>query len=70
MPLRGLDLITCLGLKYGSDESVKFSEDISREMAVAGWEAEARGPEEFRALLVSEVNRYTDIARAANIRSE
>jgi len=31
--------ITCLGLKYGSDESVKFTEDISREMAVAGWEA-------------------------------
>src|SRR6201999_3173681 len=31
--------ITCLGLKYGSAESVKFTEDISREMAVAGWEA-------------------------------
>ncbi len=31
--------ITCLGLKYGSEESVKFTEDISREMAVAGWEA-------------------------------
>jgi ribonucleoside-diphosphate reductase alpha chain len=31
--------ITCLGLKYGSEESVKFTEDVSREMAVAGWEA-------------------------------
>ena len=31
--------ITCLGMKYGSEESVKFTEDISREMAVAGWEA-------------------------------
>jgi ribonucleoside-diphosphate reductase alpha chain len=31
--------ITCLGMKYGSQESVKFTEDISREMAVAGWEA-------------------------------
>jgi ribonucleoside-diphosphate reductase alpha chain len=31
--------ITCLGLKYGSDDSVKFTEDVSREMAVAGWEA-------------------------------
>ena len=31
--------ITCLGMKYGSAESVKFTEDISREMAVAGWEA-------------------------------
>jgi len=31
--------ITCLGLKYGSEESIKFTEDVSREMAVAGWEA-------------------------------
>jgi ribonucleoside-diphosphate reductase alpha chain len=31
--------ITCLGMKYGSAESVKFAEDVSREMAVAGWEA-------------------------------
>jgi ribonucleoside-diphosphate reductase alpha chain len=28
-----------LGMKYGSQESVKFTEDVSREMAVAGWEA-------------------------------
>ena len=26
-------------MKYGSQESVKFTEDVSREMAVAGWEA-------------------------------
>jgi ribonucleoside-diphosphate reductase alpha chain len=31
--------ITLLGMKYGSAESVKFTEDVSREMAVAGWEA-------------------------------
>jgi ribonucleoside-diphosphate reductase alpha chain len=31
--------ITCLGMKYGAEDSVKFTEDISREMAVAGWEA-------------------------------
>jgi ribonucleoside-diphosphate reductase alpha chain len=31
--------ITLLGMKYGSEESVKFTEDVSREMAVAGWEA-------------------------------
>jgi ribonucleoside-diphosphate reductase alpha chain len=31
--------ITCLGMKYGSPESVKFTEDVSREMALAGWEA-------------------------------
>jgi ribonucleoside-diphosphate reductase alpha chain len=31
--------ITLLGLKYGSSESVKFTEDIAREMALAGWEA-------------------------------
>jgi ribonucleoside-diphosphate reductase alpha chain len=31
--------ITCLGMKYGSADSVKFTEDVSREMAVAGWEA-------------------------------
>jgi ribonucleoside-diphosphate reductase alpha chain len=31
--------ITCLGMKYGSRESVKFTEDVTREMAVTGWEA-------------------------------
>jgi ribonucleoside-diphosphate reductase alpha chain len=31
--------ITCLGMKYGSEDAVKFTEDVSREMAVAGWEA-------------------------------
>jgi ribonucleoside-diphosphate reductase alpha chain len=31
--------ITLLGMKYGSSESVSFTEDVSREMAVAGWEA-------------------------------
>jgi ribonucleoside-diphosphate reductase alpha chain len=31
--------ITLLGMKYGSEESVQFTEDVSREMAVAGWEA-------------------------------
>jgi ribonucleoside-diphosphate reductase alpha chain len=31
--------ITCLGMKYGGEDSVKFTEDVSREMAVAGWEA-------------------------------
>ena len=28
-----------LGMKYGSPEAVRFAEDVSREMAVAGWEA-------------------------------
>src|SRR5579863_4230917 len=41
--------ITMLGHKYGSPESVKFTEDVSREMAVAGWEeglelAKEKGP--------------------------
>jgi ribonucleoside-diphosphate reductase alpha chain len=31
--------LTLLGMKYGSPESIKFTEDVSREMAVAGWEA-------------------------------
>jgi len=31
--------MTLLGMKYGSGESGKFTEDVSREMAVAGWEA-------------------------------
>jgi ribonucleoside-diphosphate reductase alpha chain len=31
--------ITLLGMRYGSEESVQFTEDVSREMAVAGWEA-------------------------------
>jgi ribonucleoside-diphosphate reductase alpha chain len=41
--------MTLLGMKYGSPESVKFAEDVSREMAVAGWEealelAREKGP--------------------------
>ena len=31
--------ITLLGMKYGSSESAQFTEDVSREMALAGWEA-------------------------------
>jgi ribonucleoside-diphosphate reductase alpha chain len=31
--------LSLLGMKYGSPESVQFTEDVSREMAVAGWEA-------------------------------
>jgi len=31
--------ISLLGMKYGSPESIKFTEDVSREMALAGWEA-------------------------------
>src|SRR5690606_41733668 len=31
--------ITLRVMKYGSPESVKFTEDVAREMAVAGWEA-------------------------------
>jgi ribonucleoside-diphosphate reductase alpha chain len=31
--------ITLLGMKYGSPESIKFTEDVAREMALAGWEA-------------------------------
>jgi ribonucleoside-diphosphate reductase alpha chain len=31
--------LTLLRMKYGSPESVQFTEDVAREMAVAGWEA-------------------------------
>src|SRR5215831_18185998 len=31
--------MTLLRMKYGSPESVQFTEDVAREMAVAGWEA-------------------------------
>jgi ribonucleoside-diphosphate reductase alpha chain len=31
--------LTLLRMKYGSPEAVQFTEDASREMAVAGWEA-------------------------------
>ena len=31
--------LTMLGMKYGSEESVQFTEDVAREMALAGWEA-------------------------------
>jgi ribonucleoside-diphosphate reductase alpha chain len=30
--------LTLLGMKYGSPESVEFTERVAREMAVAGWE--------------------------------
>ncbi len=31
--------LALLRMKYGSPESIRFTEDVSREMAVAGWEA-------------------------------
>src|SRR5579863_4183355 len=31
--------MTLLRMKYGSPEAIKFTEDVSREMAIAGWEA-------------------------------
>jgi ribonucleoside-diphosphate reductase alpha chain len=41
--------LTMLRLRYGTKESVKFTEDVSREMALAGWEtaldlAREKGP--------------------------
>ena len=41
--------MTLLGMKYGSPQSLKFTEDVSREMAIAGWEealelAREKGP--------------------------
>ncbi|MGH8199804.1 MAG: adenosylcobalamin-dependent ribonucleoside-diphosphate reductase [Steroidobacteraceae bacterium] len=41
--------MTLLRMKYGSPEAVRFTEDVSREMAVAGWEmgldlAREKGP--------------------------
>ncbi len=41
--------LTLLGMKYGEPESLAFTEDIAREMAVAGWEcalelSEEKGP--------------------------
>ncbi|MGH8252344.1 MAG: adenosylcobalamin-dependent ribonucleoside-diphosphate reductase [Steroidobacteraceae bacterium] len=31
--------MTMLGMRYGSPESVAFTDNVSREMAIAGWEA-------------------------------
>jgi ribonucleoside-diphosphate reductase alpha chain len=41
--------LTLLGMKYGSPESVEFTEKVAREMAIAGWEeglelAREKGP--------------------------
>jgi ribonucleoside-diphosphate reductase alpha chain len=41
--------LALLGIKYGSPASVKFTEDVAREMAIAGWEealelAREKGP--------------------------
>jgi ribonucleoside-diphosphate reductase alpha chain len=41
--------LAMLKLRYGSDDAVKFTEDVSREMALAGWEvalelAQEKGP--------------------------
>ena len=50
MGFLGLGSATALlGLRYGSPESVKFTEDVSRELAVAGWQeglelAKEKGP--------------------------
>jgi len=39
-------------------------------LTASGWEADRRGPREFGEFIVSEVQRYTDIARAVGIKSE
>jgi len=31
--------ISLLGMRYGSPESVRFTEDVARELAIAGWES-------------------------------
>jgi ribonucleoside-diphosphate reductase alpha chain len=31
--------IALLGMRYGSEESIRFTEDVSRELAVAGWQS-------------------------------
>lgn len=41
--------LTLLGIRYGSPESVKFTEDVARELALSGWEmglelAREKGP--------------------------
>ena len=41
--------ITMLGMRYGSEESIAFTDEVSREMAIAGWEtgvdlAREKGP--------------------------
>ena len=41
--------LTIMGMKYGSPESLEFTERVAREMAVAGWEealdlAREKGP--------------------------
>jgi ribonucleoside-diphosphate reductase alpha chain len=41
--------MTLMGIKYGSDESVEFTDKVAREMAIAGWEeglelAREKGP--------------------------
>lgn len=38
--------------------------------AASGWEADGRGPDEFRAFLAAEIKRYVEIARAAKITAE
>ena len=42
-------VLTMMGVKYGSDESLEFTETVTRELAVAGWEcalelAKEKGP--------------------------
>jgi len=31
--------LTMMGIRYGSDDSLKFTEKVTRELAIAGWEA-------------------------------
>jgi ribonucleoside-diphosphate reductase alpha chain len=57
--------ITMLGWKYGSAESVKFTEDVSREMAIAGWEealelAKEKGP---APIMIEEFDVTADMLR-------
>lgn len=55
---------------YGEISKALDGAQLREFFTASGWEAEAHGPEAFRELLVSEVGRYSEIARAAGIRSE
>ncbi|MDJ0939101.1 MAG: adenosylcobalamin-dependent ribonucleoside-diphosphate reductase [Woeseiaceae bacterium] len=53
--------ITMLRMKYGDDKAVQFTEDVSRELAIAGWEeglelAKEKGP----APIMNELFEVTD----------
>ncbi len=55
---------------HGGMRKALATSQVREFFSASGWEADGRGPEEFRSFLSEEIKRYAEIARAAKIKAE